>query len=296
MKTEIIGIEVSGSEGGIEAIYRPAEVPRGLVLIHSATGVPQEYYQSFAEYLVGLDFSVLTYDYRGIGRSRPPSLRGFPVSISNWIDQDIPAVTSWAVEHFPDMPLLAIGHSVGGHGIVLSPSTNQLCGGVMIASHAGSSRTIMSRIERYRVRFLVEVLAPVLVSLIGYMPNKRLGLGENIPSEVMAQWRRWTMLPRYFLDDKDIAAEPRMADVRLPLLVMSFEDDLWANFQAVEMLLAPLTNAQIDRWHVGAEELGTFKVGHMGFFRKRHEHLLWLKVGEWLLLTCNRATGQMPKA
>ncbi len=39
------------------------------VLVMSATGVPQSYYAKFAGYLAERGFTVLTFDYRGIGRS-----------------------------------------------------------------------------------------------------------------------------------------------------------------------------------------------------------------------------------
>lgn len=87
--------------------------------------------------------------------------------MSDWIDHDVPAVTAWARERFPQLPLLAIGHSVGGHAIALSPSSDGLRAAVMVASHAGASHTIKGWAERQRVRFIMRVLAPVLVALKG---------------------------------------------------------------------------------------------------------------------------------
>ena len=282
MDSETISITVPAA-GTISASYWPAAEPRALVLLHPATGVPQGYYQSFARYLTSMGLSVLTYDYRGIGRSRPPSLRGYAVSMSDWIDHDVPAVTAWAQERFPHLPLLAVGHSIGGHAIALSPSSGVLRAAVMMASHAGTSHTIKGWAERQRVRFIMRVLAPVLVALRGYMPNKRLGFGEDLPGAAMTQWRRWTTLPRYFFDDPAMAAESRMAQLRIPLLVVSFEDDPWANARAVQMLISPLKNARMERWHLDPKDEGMSAVGHMGFFKKRFEQQLWGRVADWLL-------------
>lgn len=282
MDSETISITVPAA-GTVSASYWPAADPRALVLLHPATGVPQGYYQSFARYLTSMGLSVLTYDYRGIGRSRPPSLRGYAVSMSDWIDQDVPAVTAWAQQRFPQLPLLAVGHSIGGHAIALSPSSGALRAAVMMASHAGTSHTIKGWGERQRVRFIMRVLAPVLVALRGYMPNKRLGFGEDLPGAAMTQWRRWTTLPRYFFDDPAMAAESRMAQLRIPLLVVSFEDDPWANARAVQMLVSPLKNARMERWHLDPKDEGMPPVGHMGFFKKRFEQQLWGRVADWLL-------------
>lgn len=282
MDNEDLSITVADA-GTISATYWPAREPRALVLLHPATGVPQGYYQSFARYLTDAGLSVLTYDYRGIGRSRPPSLRGYDVRMSDWIDHDVPAVTAWARERFPQLPLLAVGHSVGGHAIALSPSSGGLRAAVMVASHAGASHTIKGWAERQRVRFIMRVLAPLLVALNGYMPNKRLGFGEDLPGAAMTQWRRWTTLPRYFFDDPAMAADSRMAQLRIPLLVVSFDDDPWANASAVQMLISPLKNAQMERWHLVPRDVGLASVGHMGFFKKRSEQQLWGRVADWLL-------------
>ena len=41
-----------------------------IVVIHSATGVQACYYARFARWLAGLGATVVTFDYRGIGKSR----------------------------------------------------------------------------------------------------------------------------------------------------------------------------------------------------------------------------------
>ena len=50
--------------------------PSATVVINPATGVHARYYHRYAAYLAANGFSVLTYDYRGIGLSRPESLHG----------------------------------------------------------------------------------------------------------------------------------------------------------------------------------------------------------------------------
>ncbi|MFC0134012.1 alpha/beta hydrolase [Massilia eurypsychrophila] len=260
------------------------EVPgaKAVILVHPATAVTQRYYEPFAHYLSQLGFSVVTYDYRGTGRARP-ALRGFAVSMSDWIDQDVGGVTRWAAGRFPDVPLLAVGHSLGGHALALGVGIGALRAGVMIASHAGVTATIRGAAERARVWLVMRVLTPLLCPLFGYMPGRRFGLGEDLPRGVMQQWSRWTAMPNYFFDDPNMDAARRMATVRLPLLVLGFEDDPWANRVAIDKLTAPLLNAQMERRHITPAEAGLAAIGHMGFFRKRAEATLWPLVGNWLL-------------
>ncbi|VXC71611.1 alpha/beta fold hydrolase [Massilia sp. 9I] len=258
------------------------------VVLHPATAVTQDYYAAFAGWLAQQGFNVVTYDYRGTGRSRPLSLRGFKATMSAWIDKDVAVVTRWAEGRFPGLPLLAVGHSVGGHAIGLSPESARLRAAVLVASHAGATRTVRGFRERLRVRFMLRVLAPLLCAVCGYMPGKRFGLGEDLPRGVMLQWARWTALPRYFFDDPAMDAARRMARVDIPLLVLGFDDDPWANPQAVDMLVSHLVNARMERRDIDPRALGVPAVGHMGFFRRRCEASLWPQVADWLAAQLER--------
>ena len=282
MRAEPIRIPTA-SNAELGALLFPASQAQGVVLIHPATAVTQGFYEAFARYLCSLGLHVITYDYRGTGRSRPRDLRGFEVTMSQWMLEDVGAVTRWARARFPGLPLLAVGHSVGGHAIGLSPETQHLRAALLVATHAGITRTIRGRAERLRVWCVMRVLAPLLCALFGYMPGRRIGLGEDLPRGVMLEWSRWTTLPRYFFDDPALDAAERMARVDIPLLALGFDDDPWANPQAMDILLSRYTAAPPARRQVDARALGLPAIGHMGFFRRRCEAPLWGEVGTWLL-------------
>lgn len=280
-----ISIPVSG-DLAIGATLWEVDHARAVVLLHPATAVVQEFYFAFASYLSELGLTVVTYDYRGTGRSRPAHLRDCHVSMHDWMEDDVGAVTRWAASRYPGTPLLAVGHSIGGHAIALSSETSSLRAAVLVASHAGVTRTVKGPLERARVWCVMRILTPVLCRLFGYMPGRRLGLGEDLPSGVMQQWSRWTRLPNYFYDDPAMDARRRAARVTIPLLVLSFDDDPWANPVAVGLLLAPLVNATIDRQQIKPADAGVPAIGHMGFFRKRSAATMWPRAGNWLLAHC----------
>lgn len=282
MDSQSIDISTAGGERIAARLY-PAPAPRALVLLHPATAVTQGYYEAFARWLAGLGLSVLTYDYRGTGASRPHDLRTCTVTMADWMEEDVGAVTRWAAERYPALPLLAVGHSVGGHAIALSDETVRLRAAVLVASHAGATRLVRGLGERLRIRLVMRVLGPLLCALYGYMPGRRIGLGEDLPASVMRQWSRWTSLPRYFFDDPAMYAGRRMRAQRLPLLVLGFDDDPWANPEAISMLVAPLAKAGVERRQIAPRDAGVPAIGHMGFFRKRCATLLWPQVGDWLL-------------
>lgn len=259
---------------------------KALVILHPATAVSQAFYKDFAEYLYAMGFNVLTYDYRGIGHSRSGTLQHCHVSMSDWIEQDVGCVTAWAKLRFPSLLLMAVGHSVGGHAILLSTATRSLHAAVLVASHAGVTRTIQQTQEKLRVWFLLRILAPVLCRTFGYMPARRLGLGEDLPAPVMLQWGRWSAMPDYFYDDRAWDARRRASEVTLPLLVLGFDDDPWANSAAITRLMAPVENAKIERREIRHADYGIPAVGHMGFFRTRCAEKIWPEVGRWLASRC----------
>ena len=53
------------------------QAARPVAIINAATSVRCHYYSRFAEYLYAHGWNVVTYDYRGIGESRPDTLRRF---------------------------------------------------------------------------------------------------------------------------------------------------------------------------------------------------------------------------
>lgn len=278
---EQLTIQEAGKDP-ISASLWTAHEAKAAIIIHPATAVPQDFYIPFAEHLHQQGFTVLSYDYRGIGRSCLKDIREYDVSMSDWMLEDAVYVTDWVRQHVQGLPILAVGHSVGGHAIAISPATRSVDAAVMIASHAGITALIQPPLERFKVGLIMRVLTPILCRVCAYMPSRRLGFGEDLPRGVMQQWSRWTRKPHYFYDDPELQTKERAAKVHIPILVLGFDDDPWANPKAISRLLEPLTQAAITRHQLEHKKLGLAHIGHMGFFRKRNAEALWPIVIDWL--------------
>src|SRR5207253_2858361 len=100
--------------GGFTWRHLHAGAERPVVIINAATSVRCRHYFRFADYLFGHGFDVIVYDYRGIGESRPASLRGFNASWSDWGALDFEAILQRARREFPGQPIDVVGHSFGG--------------------------------------------------------------------------------------------------------------------------------------------------------------------------------------
>ena len=97
----------------IAHLFQPDKSNGKLVLINSATGVKQQVYFAIAQYFAENSFTVITYDYRGIGLSKPLDMRNFNSDAVLWGKEDFGIITAYIKENFSDYQKYCLGHSVG---------------------------------------------------------------------------------------------------------------------------------------------------------------------------------------
>lgn len=258
--------------------YEAAQ-PRGYIVVAGATGVPQLYYRAFAEYAAQRGYTTLTVDYRGIGLSRPRSLRGFRMRYLDWAHQDLAA----AVDAIPDdgLPLYMVGHSFGGHAFGLLPNVERVARFYTFATGAGWHGW-MPRLEQLRVQLMWRVVGPLLTRWHGFLAWSRLGMGEDLPMDVYRDWKHWCRYPRYFFDDPAMAERVarRFDRVRTPIVAANAIDDLWAPPASRDAFMAGYRNAPLQRVDLDPRQLGIGPIGHMGYFRRKAQPL-WDEVLAW---------------
>ena len=258
-----------------------AEVRR-IVLIFPALGVRRGYYAPFAYYLAERGLTALTLDYRGIGGSRPRHLRGFEAAMQDWGEKDVQGAIRWAGGRFPGARLLVTGHSAGGQLLGLAPDNQRVCALLAIASPSGYVG-LYRQPHRLLVAAFMYLLLPVLARGFSYFPGKRLGLGEDLPKGVALQWAYWCRHPDYMVDVRGRPMRQHFKDFSSPILAYSFSDDGLAPFRNVEHLLTFYEQAPKRHRHIRPADIGTTRVGHMGFFRERFQETLWKDAADWLL-------------
>ena len=64
-------------------------------MVSAAFATAAGFYEAFAEALARAGFAAITYDYRGIGASRPAGMRGFPATLTDWAVLDMAGVVRW---------------------------------------------------------------------------------------------------------------------------------------------------------------------------------------------------------
>ena len=252
----------------------------GHVVVAGATGVPQGFYRRFAEHARCRGFTVLTLDYRGIGQSRPASLKGFEMDYLDWARLDLAAAVDAMAS--PDVPLFMVGHSFGGHAFGLLPNHQRVARFYTFATGAGWHGWMPWR-ESLRVRLMWKVVLPVFTRWKGYSPWAMLGLGEDLPLGVFRQWRHWCRFPHYFFDDPQMAGiADQYAQVRTPIVAANALDDLWALPRSRDAFMQAYRNAPVERIDLDPRQRQGGRIGHMGYFRQQAQPL-WDTVLDWFV-------------
>ncbi len=251
------------------------------IVIGCATAVPRGFYKRFCEYAASLGLYALVADYRGIGDSKPASLKGFVMDYADWSVLDLGAVVQYA--HARGEVYL-VGHSLGGHAIGQLPDPSMLKAAFLCGAGAGWAGW-MPFSERIKVWILWNVLGPIATAWLGYQPMSKFGLGEDIPLGVYRDWKRWCSFPRYFFDDPALDAKAIAAKferVRFPVAASVSNDDLWAPPKSRDAFFSGYTQTHVESIDFKPEQLGVKQIGHMGYFRKEVGVRLWPQIMAWL--------------
>ncbi|MES2317312.1 MAG: alpha/beta fold hydrolase [Pseudomonadota bacterium] len=252
---------------------------RGHLVMAGATGVPQGFYRRFAEFASSQGYTVMTLDYRGIGQSKPASLKGFRMDYLDWGRQDLAAAVD--AMSVPGLPLYVVGHSYGGHAFGLLPNHHKVAGLYTFATGAGWHGW-MPLAERLRVLLMWRVLGPVIVRAKGYLAWNWMGMGEDLPIDVYHQWKRWCNFPRYFFQDPELSQLAAGFDsVRSPIMACNALDDLWARPASRDAFMSGYRNVQWQSTDIDPRQAGMGPIGHMGYF-KQDCLPLWQGALEWL--------------
>lgn len=273
----------------LAALLLEARSPRGAISINSATGFKREFYLKFACYCAERGYHALVYDYRGMGASATVPLQAEQACMSDWGRLDMPAALATLGARFPDLPLVVLGHSVGGQLIGCMPNHSQARALVMIATSTGYWRRQRAPF-RYQALVFWKVYGPWSLRRLGYVPRGAVWSGASLPRGVFLQWRRWCTSALAMGAALDAALEDAgFIAVRAPLLCWGFTDDPIATPAAVEALLRSYPNARTERRWSSPQDVGGARLGHHGFFEETHRDTLWRDALDWIDVRCGQA-------
>lgn len=254
----------------------------GSVIINPATGALARYYHAYARFLAGHGFTVLTYDYRGIGQSRPATLRGCTYRWADWGELDFAAALAFLDTHRQDGPRLVVGHSIGGFLPGFAENAPLVDRMLTVGAQYAYWRDYAGD-QRLRLFLKWHLAMPLLTAICGYFPGRMLGWLEDLPAGVARDWsfRRARMELTHRREDRpDILR--RFSAVTADILAIGVTDDDIGTSNAIRRALKYYENASPAEAALSPTDLGFDRIGHFSLFHKRHAAGFWLDSLLWL--------------
>lgn len=273
---------IKASDGWpLEATLFRSGNARMAVLVSAGTGFPRGFYGRFARWMAERGAVVLTYDYRGIGGSRPDDLAAMQMDYPDWGRLDMPAALKALKVAAPGLPVFHVGHSVGGHFVGFMPNQSGFAKHAFVSVGTGWWGGHHRTYNPFELFFWL-ALGPSEIRRHGYVPRGRLWRGTDLPRGVFETWKRWCLKPEYFLKElADGALAPQQFDqVTAPIRSWIFSDDPIATPGTGARLLTAYPAAPAEILNRTPHDYGLKRIGHEGAFRKGMEPL-WEEILQW---------------
>jgi predicted alpha/beta hydrolase len=247
--------------------------PTHAILVTSGTGFPKRFYERFARHLAAKGAAVMTYDFRGIAGSRPDDLAAMVMDYPDWGRLDMPAAVEALAEAAPGLPILHVGHSVGGHFVGFMPNHARIVRHAFVSVGVGYWGLHHRSYNPLELFFWLG-FGPCSLARRGYIKGGGLWAGTDLPRGVFETWKRWCLKPAYFEDELGDRLRPNAFEaVTAPIRSWIFTDD---------PIATPVTAARLLRVYPAApheivvrqpSDYGVKRIGHEGAFRAGMEPL-----------------------
>ena len=253
-------------------LFEPKYHDKKLLLINSATGVKQHLYFSLAHFFAEQGFTVITYDYRGIGLSKPEKMRGFQASMRIWGTTDYKAATQYIKSNFPGYRKFCLGHSLGALILGMNEDSMMFEQFIFVGTQNAfvGNLKLKTRIEAY---LGFGIAQPLSTKILGYFPGNWFGLGESLPAGSAYDWR--TLILNKKSTNKLLEKVENFAEqLTQKVFVIRAEDDAWLTEKGVRSLLeSTYPNMKPTYRFIKTSESEKNEIGHINFFRSYNKKL-----------------------
>lgn len=265
-------------------IYQPpAGSGNGICIqINSSMATPRQYYRAFSTHLAGRGFTVLAYDYRGVGGSTfdyPPPPHGRSGLDSGRIDQTV--IADYIARRFADQEPVLVGHSFGGQILGLTRHASRWRAVFLMGTSHGYYAKWKSP-QRQKMWFRSFIAAPILARLPRRW-QQRMEEGMGIPFALGYEMSVYLRTPHFFVDGDGKPIRPHNEEMRAVIRHITLSDDT---------VVAPGSEIDLEFFYPNCTpirdrrtpaDFGMQAVGHFGFFRRSMPVTAWDDVGNWLV-------------
>jgi len=257
------------------------EKPKAVIQFNCGTGTRKELYLTFLTFLAEHGYLCCLWDYRGSGDSAPQDLKHCNFKYSDYGIKDMPAIKDYLNSRFPDLPFFFVAHSAGGQQIGFMHNLDQVSGAVNLAVSTGYYPNMPWK-YRLRAYFFFYLFAPASILLTGYVSARKFGLMEDLPKNVVHEWRSWCSKRNYFFDKKfygHTVPEGHFQKFDYPIHVFWTVDDTISNQKNTEAFWQHIRSKKGIRFtRLTPGAFGVRQIDHFGFFRKVMKEQLWTEI------------------
>ena len=265
----------------IAICYLPDTSNGKAIIVAPAAQIIQQDYEAFSIFFQQLGYTVITFDYRGVGESAPAQLTGFEARLQHWAVHDADAVIRFVKSSFQNQELIYIGHGIGGELIGLAQAS-QYINRLVLVSSSLSCKRLWNRKGRWRL-FARKLKMRMISKFLDYMPGGWLAYYPELPKGVAHEWANWCDRPNGLFD---FFPENNYRKLQVPLLAISFLNDWMTPEKAVKELLAYFSGSSIS-WHqIHPDDPGLRKNKQYSFFDLDMKSQIWPFLQKWLNEDC----------
>lgn len=273
-------------------VYRPSETPVGSVLLTHAMMVDRRTYvrngKGLVSLLVEAGWQVYNANFRGRGATGPTPEDGGQWTYDDIVQRDLPALNAAVRADNGGLPLILVGHSLGGHTAIAAVGTNQFADApdafVLLSANIWRPRFepgALRRIQKSASIWTFERLA----RMRGYFPSRTLRMGpcsESYPY-VADLCRTWTE-DRWVSRDGALDYTEGMARVNQPVLsVIGAGDRLMAHHLGARNWFEGLNSERAEFWLAQNGSFGLdFDPDHMTLVTEPRSRPLWKSIERWM--------------
>lgn len=250
--------------------------PKAVVQFNCGTAVHEKFYLRFLTYLTEQGYLCCLWNYRGTDPS--VSLKDSCITYSDYGTKDMPAIKKYLQDRFHELPFLFIGHSTGGQQIGFIEDLSNVKGSINIAVSTGyfPNMPLGYRLKAY---FFFYLFSPISARLNGFVKAKPTGFMENLPKNVVFEWRDWLEKEDYFFDEQfygKTVPKGNYQDFQFPMHVYHSVDDTISTVKNTRNFWRNIkSKADISFTELTPAQFGLKKIDHFGYFKKNMKTTLW---------------------
>jgi predicted alpha/beta hydrolase len=239
--------------------------------------------RGLAQAFVEAGWRTLAFDFRGHGESRPRDARDEPWSYDDLVTIDLPAVVDAARSRWPRLPVVLVGHSLGGHVALASQGAGLVHADALIPAAANVWQRRLEPSRRiWALKLATAIGMDALARRHRYFPARALRLGsDDEAAPYISDLTRFTLTGTWTSKDRKVDYAAGLRSIDVPTLALTSEGDrLYCRVESARRWMLDVPDA--EHHVITAAECGGKAPGHMAIVTGDAARGAWKRALEWL--------------